>query len=332
MLQDGLKEFKYNVNIMKYQSITIIGSTASGKSALAHALSDELSKKNVASEIVNLDAFQIYSDLSIGTAKPSASEQQKYNYHCINLCEIAQSMDANVFADLARQACDTIWNKGAIPICVGGSGLYLRAFLHGLDDFPPQNQEIRQQIRHYAQEHGWDKCYEKLQTVDPIRANELHPNDHMRIERALEIFELTRMPASQQQTKKSPLHNQSTHFDSFVIHFELDNTTLKERILKRTEQLFDLGWIEEVEVLYRKYGDALADFNSMRAIGYKSILTAIQSNQVNDQKSALIQQIAQDTFKYAKRQKTWNKKEKKDFVLESNFNTENAIKGILSHF
>lgn len=317
MLQDGLKEFSYTVNIMKYKSITIIGPTASGKTALAHALSDALAQKNIATEIINLDAFQIYTEFSIGTAKPTLDEQIKYKYHCLNICQTNESMDANLYASLAHKACKEILERNAFPICVGGSGLYLRAFLHGLDDFPPQNQEIRQKIRQYAQENGWDKCYEKLSHIDPVRAKELHPNDHMRIERALEIFELTQTPVSQLQTKKDPLHNQTVNLDSFIIHIEHDNEKLKENIVQRTRQLFAAGWIEEVESLYKKYGDSLADFNAMRAIGYKAILDAIQSKQIHHQTEQLVQQIAHDTFKYAKRQKTWNKKEKKDFAFES---------------
>lgn len=317
---------------MKYKSITIIGPTASGKTALAHALSDALAHKNITTEIINLDAFQIYTEFSIGTAKPTINEQIQYKYNCLNLCTANQSMDANRFASIAQKACNEILERNAVPICVGGSGLYLRAFLHGLDAFPPQNLEIRQKIRQYAQENGWDKCYEKLSRIDPVRAKELHPNDHMRIERAIEIFELTHTPVSQLQTKKDPLHNQTVNLDSFIIHIEHDNEKIKENILQRTQQLFASGWIQEVEDLYKKYGDALVNFNAMRAIGYKTILDAIKSQPIETQKDQILQQIVHDTFKYAKRQKTWNKKEKKDFVVQSYPHTTDTLAHILTLF
>lgn len=307
---------------MKYKAILIIGQTASGKTSLAHKLFESLHEKGIICEIVNLDAFQIYKDVSIGTAKPTKKEQTTYQYHGIDLCAANESMDANVFAKFAQNACKEICARGNLPVCVGGSGLYLRAFLHGLDSFPSNDPMIRSKIRAYAQENGWDKCYEWLTQIDPIRAKELHPNDHVRIERAIEIFEITKRPASDLQTKKAPLFNQNTHFDSFVIHTVIEKEALKKNILERTNQLFADGWIQEVTTLYQKFGADLNHFNSMRAIGYKSILSSLKCPPSCDLtmglaagSSELLTQITNETIKYAKRQKTWNKKEKVDFLI-----------------
>jgi len=300
---------------MNIKSIIIIGQTASGKTNLAHKLFNELNKASIKCEVVNLDAFQIYKDISIGTAKPSIEEQKRYHYHGIDLCESHESMDANLFAEYLRKTCTKILNKGKFPICVGGSGLYLRAFLHGLDNFPTHNPQIRKSIRDDAAKNGWEACYERLKQIDPVRAATLHPNDHVRIERALEIYEITQTPPSQLQTKTKPLHSQERSVASLVIQTEVESEILKENIFIRTQNLFRSGWYDEVKKLHIKYGENLKNFNSMRAIGYKSILDSIIQNKDVFEEQELILKISNETCKYAKRQKTWNKKEKIDLFV-----------------
>lgn len=322
---------------MNKKAIFVIGQTASGKTSLTHRLADELKLNGVDSEIINLDAFQIYKDVSIGTAKPTLEEQKKYSYHGIDLCEADETMDANVFGSFAHQTIAEISKKGKIPILVGGSGLYLRAILHGLDQFPSQNPEVRQKIRDFANENGWDKCYEWLQQVDPIRAKELHPNDHVRIERALEIFEITQTPPSELQTKKEALFKQETNLDSFVIRTEIEKEDLRKNVILRTRKLFAEGWIEEVHALYKKYGARLKNFNSMRAIGYPAIIESLEKfcfNIHSKNEDDLIGQIITQTMQYAKRQSTWNKKEKVDFISNPNNSEEfkELVKKVLNFY
>jgi tRNA dimethylallyltransferase len=294
---------------MNFKCILLLGATASGKTALAHNLSDTLKTQfNISSELVNLDAFQIYKELNIGTAKPSISEIQKYHYHGIDICNIDENLDANSFSQLTWQTCLKIYKQNKIPICVGGSGLYLRAFLHGLDNLPIRDEKIRNHIREIAHEKGWIFCHEWLQNVDPIRAQELHPNDKTRIERALEIFILTGKPQSSVRSKETILKEQNTLFPCYVIHCKRNSEELKSRITQRVNLLFEQGWQEEVLKLIEKYGDNLSQFHSMQAIGYKQILSL---NNLN--KADLISKISTLTWQYAKKQLTWCAKEKIDF-------------------
>jgi tRNA dimethylallyltransferase len=318
-----------NIKTESFFAIVIIGPTASGKTSLAHSIADDLKKQNILSELVNLDAFQIYKNMTAGTAKPSSEEIKKYKYHCIDIISPEESLDANTFANKVTKACKEIYEKGSIPICVGGSGLYLRAFLHGLDDLPPRDEKIRSEIRTLAEEKGWPYCHDLLKEVDPVRASELHQNDKTRIERALEIYKILGKPMSSLRSKTNSLGEQETLFPCFLIQMEPNDVFLKERIKERVPILFQQGWLEEINQLYHVYGDALNRFNSMKAIGYDEILAYLLNIKKQDFSEStsisilsLQDRISTLTWQYAKRQLTWNAKEKKDFVVNLYTNEE----------
>lgn len=307
-------------------AIVIIGPTASGKTSLAHNIADSLKQNGVETELVNLDAFQIYREISAGTAKPNTDEINKYKYHCLDIIEPSEYLDANSFANIVLNTCNNIILKKKVPICVGGSGLYLRAFLHGLDDLPPRDEKFRNQIRKIAEDKGWAWCHQLLNNVDPVRASELHPNDKTRIERALEIYNSLGKPMSSLRTKVNALGEQQTLFPCYIIHMEPTSSFLKERIKNRIPLLFNLGWLNEVQHLYEKYGDKLKSFNAMKAIGYNEVLEYIINNP-NDTTELpalhfLYEKIETLTWQYAKRQSTWNSKEKKDFSIKHYHSTE----------
>lgn len=297
------------------KTILILGATASGKSALAHTIHEFLAKNGVDASVVNLDAFQIYRELNIGTAKPSLDERRRFHYRGLDLCSIQEQWDANLLASYAVQTCQGILNQGGVPICVGGSGLYTRAFLHGLDDMPPRNEGLRTQIRARASAEGWPNCHLWLSTLDPKRAKELHPNDKTRIERALEIVLSTGETMSEKQTKQNPIHAQTHQFPMFVIHKVCPQSALKESIFKRVSQLLEEGWMEEVRGLFQKYGDFLPSFHSFKAIGYSTILSALKNGKRSTPE--LVGDISTLTWQYAKRQMTWNRKEHADAYIEN---------------
>ena len=293
-------------------TIVIIGSTASGKSELAHFISKYYNSTWQKTAIINLDAFQIYKELNAGTAKPTIYEQQEYEYHGLNICNIQENIDALKFSEICIEYKNEILNQNKIAICVGGSGLYLRAFLHGLDEVPSRSPEIRNEIRKKAEDYGWTWCYEWLKKIDLKRSEQIHQNDKIRIERALEIYLSTGKPMSEFESKNEVLHEQKLNFPCSIIYTDRPKDDLKNRIQKRVVQMIENGWIEEVENLYKKYGENLFEFYSMRAIGYIEILNFIKNKDKN--KNELIEKINSRTWQYAKRQITWNSKEKKHYI------------------
>lgn len=321
-------------------AIVIIGATASGKTAFAHSLFQTLKEHSIDASLVNLDAFQIYKGISAGTAKPSLSEITQFDYHCLDIANPNENLDANTFAAHVNNACTRIWQQQRIPICVGGSGLYLRAFLHGLDRLPGRDLEFRNSIRKKAEEKSWAWCHEMLKQVDPIRAAELHPNDKTRIERALEIYHITGSPMSSLRSKTTSLEVQNLLFPCLIIHMEPSDNILKMRIEKRVPELFRSGWLEEVNALINQYGlNPLKEFHSMKAIGYNEVINYIQSHELSNfientatlPPSELIVKISTLTWHYAKKQRTWNNKEKKDLSIcdGENFDFNVAINKIL---
>ncbi len=324
---------------LPFRAILILGPTASGKTALAHRLVDQFRAQGKKAACVNLDAFQIYKELNLGTAKATPTELAAYDYHGVDVCSLAENLDSQTFARLAWESCTKINAQGGIPICVGGSGLYLRAFLHGLDNLPQRDESVRKEIQSIAQEKGWPFCHAWLEQVDAKRASELHPNDKTRIERALEIFLTTGIPQSEGRTKKENLKDQHTLFPCFVIHCVQPKEISKERISKRVELLFEQGWEKEVSHLYAKYGEDLEKFHGFQAIGYREILAFVKEtspvdceNTKKTLRKTLVEKISTLTWHYAKKQLTWIAKEKCDFLAHPPLDEEELERQICEFF
>lgn len=296
--------------MMSFRAVVVIGPTASGKTAIAHRICESVREKSRVCELVNLDAFQFYRGLSIGTAKPSQREIDEYCYHCVDILNPEDRFDAQEYARQAHAACEDIAARGGVPVCVGGSGLYLRAFLHGLDELPEADAGLRNFIRMRAKKEGWAGLHRWLQAIDAERAQEIHPNDSVRIERALEIFFLTGKPPSQAYKRTGALREQNSLFPAFVIHVDAPDAVLRARIESRTSQMLRTGWQEEVEGIVKKYGPNCESFQSMKAIGYRDIVAHMQRPSETIQ--SLETNIAVRTWQYARRQRTWNAKEVRD--------------------
>ncbi len=310
-------------------AVLFIGPTASGKTQCAHDFSHWLhSHHNIACAVVNLDAFQIYKEFSVGTAKPSAQEMQTYRYRAIDFLEPTQNLDPQECAQMLWKECRLLTAQKILPLCVGGSGLYLRAFLHGLDPLPPRDPAFRAFLHTLASEKGWPWCHEWLKKVDPQRAEELHPHDKTRIERALEIYHVLGKPMSAIRSKTTRIGQQTSVFDNCVVQFCLEAPVLKKRIETRVHDLFEKGWLEEVLQLQHKYGARLESLHAMKALGYSQVLKYIKNNpalfsaeRLPFAKTApsfenLKTSIATLTWHYAKKQRTWISKEKKDFIIQ----------------
>ena len=303
--------------ILDFAAIVIVGSTASGKSDLAHKLFKISQTWERPLHIVNTDAFQIYKGVDVGTAKPTLDEQKEFRYAAIDMVNPTENIDAQAFAKRINSICTGLWKSGKMPILVGGSGLYLRCLLHGLNDLPDRDDNIRGFLKGLASEKGWPHLHKVLSCMDPKRASELHPNDGVRIERAMEVCLLSGQPMSTFLEKQANLNEQECLFPAKVIHVERDNDELKGRIDLRAQIMLQTGWLEEVKGLYEKYGSSILESQAFKAIGYPEVFQTLKDHNFEIQKitqsslAELKQKISTLTWQYAKRQKTWNSKELK---------------------
>jgi len=274
--------------------LIICGPTASGKSELALRLAHALN-----AEIVNADSMQIYRGLDIGTAKPSPSQQSEIRHHLIDVAAPDQPFSAADFSAAADAAIQNIISRGKRVIVVGGTGLYIRALVKGLVDSPSGAGEIRQTLQDEAGRVGNDAMLERLRQVDPELAASLHPNNLVRIIRALEVHRLTGVPLSCYQKE----HAFATQrYDTLSLGTSVDRALLYERIDARVDLMLASGLLNEVRGLLAT--GFSRDLKSMRSIGYKEVASHLGGELSAAEMSRLIKL---NTRHYAKRQLTWFK-------------------------
>ncbi len=272
--------------------LVICGPTASGKSALALRLAYALD-----AEIVNADSMQIYRGLDIGTAKPSKEQQAEIRHHLIDVADPDHPFSAADFAEAADGAIRNIVSRGKRVVVAGGTGLYIRALVNGLVDSPSGAGEIRRELQDEADRIGNAAMLERLRLVDPVLAAGLHPNNLVRIIRALEVFRLTGIPLSRYQKE----HAFATRrYDTLQIGISVERDLLYRRIDERVEQMLAAGLLNEVSTLLAAgFG---RDLKSMRSIGYKEAVACLHGELTSEE---AIRLIKRDTRHYAKRQLTW---------------------------
>ncbi len=274
--------------------LIICGPTASGKSELALRLAHELD-----AEIVNADSMQIYRGLNIGTAKPSPEQQAEIRHHLIDVADPDQPFSAADFSAAADDAIRNIVNRGKRVIVAGGTGLYLRALVNGLVDSPGGAGELRQILQEEALKIGNAAMLERLRQVDPELAAGLHPNNLVRIIRALEVHRLTGIPLSRYQKEHAFA---ARRYETLQIGISVDRGLLYERINERVERMLAGGLLDEVGgLLAAGFG---RDLKSMRSIGYKEA-SAHLCGELSAAEAARL--IKRNTRHYAKRQLTWFK-------------------------
>jgi tRNA dimethylallyltransferase len=270
-----------------------MGPTASGKTALAVHLVEDLPL-----EIISVDSALVYRGMDIGTAKPDAETLARAPHHLLNIRDPAEAYSAAAFCDDARRLMAEITARGRVPLLVGGTMLYFRALLHGLDDLPQADPALRKEIEAEAAERGWPSLHAELAQVDPLTAKRLAPNDSQRIGRALEIFRLSGGPMSAQLKQKSD------ELPYRVLQLALlpsDRAVLHQRIAARFDAMLAAGLIEEVKALRRNH-ELNAELPSMRAVGYRQAWAYLEGEidvrQLREQGIAATRQLA-------KRQLTW---------------------------
>ncbi|RZA25152.1 MAG: tRNA (adenosine(37)-N6)-dimethylallyltransferase MiaA [Proteobacteria bacterium] len=291
--------------------ISIIGPTASGKSALALELARALN-----GELINCDSVQIYQGFDIGAAKPSLAELREIPHHLIDILNGSEDYDARAFARDAEEKITDIRNRNKTPIVVGGTGLYLRALWQdGFHDLP-KSPELRETLK----DLNTDQLRLKLDQLDPERSREIHGNDRFRLQRAVEIATLLG------HSVKDLPPPASKRDESFVIYLQTDRKVLAERIARRSQIMLDQGLIDEVKQLLAQGISEKA--KPMQSIGYYEVIQSI--NQIFT-KEDLLEKITIATRQYAKRQETLFRKIPKDFIWNQDSSLDELIQSAKDH-
>ena len=265
--------------------LVIAGPTGSGKSALAMEAASLLD-----SEIISVDSMQLYRHFDIGTAKPTQQMMAEVPHHLIDIVEPSERFTMFDFRLAAQKAIAEIVAKNKTPILVGGTGLYLKTLLENLDGGAKPDQQLRAELEDELATKGLPFVYEKLQRINPQKAEKLHPNDKHRIMRALESsFSATDGPEIK-----------SKQYDATIFVLSGERKLLYERINRRVVDMFAKGWIDETRsILSMGYDKNSKPFQSL---GYRQIISFLDGKLGDNE---LVRKVQQETRRYAKRQITW---------------------------
>lgn len=244
--------------------VMLLGPTASGKTAAALEIAERLPI-----EIVSVDSALVYRGLDIGTAKPGADERRRVAHHLIDLIEPTDSYSAARFLHDARTAIAQIRARGRLPLMVGGTMLYAKAFAQGLHDLPQADPGLRRRIEEQAGAIGWPAMHARLAALDPATAARLRPGDAQRIQRALEIVALTGVPMSEWLARQRPETAPTGPIVTIALEPSSRNA-LHERIARRFRDMIAAGFVDEVRSL-RARGDLHAGLPSIRCVGYRQL-------------------------------------------------------------
>jgi tRNA dimethylallyltransferase len=275
------------------RAVCLLGPTASGKSRLAMQLAARLPI-----EIVSVDSGQVYRGMDIGTAKPSPAERAAVPHHLIDLVEPTESYSAGRFRVDAIAAVEAILSRGTLPLLVGGTMLYYRSLVQGMDALPPADPVARAAIDAEAAEKGWPALHAELALVDPKTAARLAPNDSQRIQRALEVFRASGRPLSALQT--APKAVLPFELRAFAL-IPVDRAALHAKIAARFDAMLAAGRVEEVATLRKTYS-LQPSMPSMRCVGYRQVWEFLEGA---IDKAALREKGIAATRQLAKRQLTW---------------------------
>ncbi|MDE0424302.1 MAG: tRNA (adenosine(37)-N6)-dimethylallyltransferase MiaA [Candidatus Poribacteria bacterium] len=281
---------------MNARLICLLGPTAVGKTEIAIQLAQRLN-----AEIISVDSRQIYRQMDIGTAKPNPEEQQAARHHLIDCVDISQSFSVADYQRLADTAIADIQNRGKRVLLVGGAGLYFRAIVDGLFEGPGANPALRERLEGEAAQHGVDVLHQRLRACDPVSADRIHPNNIIRVIRALEVYELTGTPMSVLQQQWHP-EKQRYPFIAFCL--TMPRALLYRRIEQRVDIMLANGLIAEVEALLA--AGYSRDTVALQSFGYRELIAYLDGECTYMEAVA---QLKQNTRRFAKRQLIWFRKD-----------------------
>ena len=302
----------------KPKVIIICGPTASGKTALSIELA-----KTINGEIVSCDSMQIYKDMDIGTAKPTAEEMQGIKHYLLDFIEPDKRYSVAEFKKDAEKAIEQILAKGKIPIVVGGTGLYVDSLIYGIEyQDIPLDEEYRNKLEQIANEKGLEVLYEKAKQIDEQAMKKISPNDKKRIMRVLEIYKATGKNKTEQEMES---RKNEVKYDFEVFAINMDREVLYDRINKRVDIMIEQGLIEEVKNIIQKYSEFPT---AMQGLGYKEVVEYLNGN---CSKEEMIEKIKMETRRYAKRQLTWFRKNKQTIWINGLNSKESNVQFIVNH-
>ena len=275
--------------------IALAGPTASGKSAAAMALAQRMPV-----EIISVDSALVYRGMDIGTAKPTPEEQAQVAHHLIDIRDPLQAYSAAEFANDARALMAAIHARGRLPLLVGGTMLYFKALFEGLDPMPAADEAVRERLLTQARQIGWPAMHARLAEVDPVTAARLAPGDSQRVQRALEVFEVSGQPLSSFHAR-AHLGEDGLKSGLLISLEPQQRAWLHERIAQRFDAMLQAGLIDEVRRL-RARGDLHAELPSMRCVGYRQAWEALDQGWPE---GLLRDRGIFATRQLAKRQLTW---------------------------
>lgn len=292
--------------------IVIVGPTASGKTSI----SIELAKK-INSEIVSADSMQIYREMDIGTAKPTEEEKSGIKHYMIDIVNPDEIFNVSKYKMMAEKAINDIIEKGKTPIVVGGTGLYISTLINGIEFTNIEGDvEYRDMLKQYAKEQGIEKLHSKLEKIDPEAAKVINKENVRRVIRALEIYKITKKTKTQLDKESI----KEVKYDYKIFGLMWDREKLYQRINKRVDIMINDGLIEEVRNLIQKY---TLSSTAIQGLGYKEVIEYINGQVTYEQ---MIEKLKMETRRYAKRQMTWFKRDKRINWISA----ENSLDSICS--
>lgn len=299
---------------MKKKILAVVGATASGKTDMAISLAKEFD-----GEIVSADSMQIYKGMDIATAKPSKEEMQGIPHHLIDFLERDVSFSVADYVKLANEKISDIISRGKLPIIAGGTGLYIDSLLNNVKfSETKKDEEYCKSLKKFAEINGNDELYKILAETDPESAVSIHPNNLVRVIRALEVYHTTGRKLSE---LKAESRLEESPYDSFIIGLDYSKRDiLYDRINRRVDIMLERGLADEAGNLYLESGKMKTASN---AIGYKELIPYFENVQSFDE---CVDKIKQETRHYAKRQLTWFRKNQKiNWFLLDKIDEKNKI-------
>lgn len=270
----------------------LVGPTAVGKTSVSLPLAEELG-----AEIVSVDSRQIYRSLDVGTSKPSRSDRERVPHHLIGELELDAEISAGTYAERVEARIAAILERGAMPLLVGGSTLYVRALKEGLAQIPDVDEAVRERLNRRLEDEGAEALYRELEEVDPEAAKSMDATKTQRVVRALEVYHGTGRPISyyHEEAHRSPRYD----YDTIVL--DRERSELHDRIARRVDRMLEDGLVEEVRDL-RRSGYSPDETGALRTIGYREVFSFLEGE---IPRREMVRLLKRNTRRYAKRQITW---------------------------